>query len=198
MTEGSGARHPIALLLLAAGRSRRFGRDKLAMPIAGRPLCQHTALAFAGQSLVRRIAVVGESDHGLADMGFECLRVPPGEAALSASIAPGMRSIAEDPDLAGVLIALGDMPLVASRHVRQLIEAFDGSTVASAIAGRPQPPALFGRRHFPALQVLEGDAGAHELLRSARHVEAEPATLFDIDTPEDFTRLSTLLGQAKA
>ena len=63
MTEGSGAWQPIALLLLAAGRSRRFGRDKLAMPIARRPLCQHTALAFAGQSLARRIAVVGESDH---------------------------------------------------------------------------------------------------------------------------------------
>ena len=198
MTEGSGARQPIALLLLAAGRSRRFGRDKRAMSIAGRPLCQHTALAFAGQSLARRIAVVGESDHGLADMGFECLRVPPGEAALSASIATGMCSVAEDPDLAGVLIALGDMPLVASTHVRKLIEAFDGSAVASAIAGRPQPPALFGRRHFPALQSLEGDAGARDLLRSARQVEAEPATLFDIDTPEDFTRLSALLGQAKS
>lgn len=72
------------------------------------------------------------------------LAVPPGEAALSASIATGMRSVAEDPDLAGDLIALGDMPLVASSHVRQLIEAFDGSAVASAIAGRPQQPALFG------------------------------------------------------
>lgn len=34
-------------LLLAAGRARRFGRDKLAEPMAGRPLCQHAALAFA-------------------------------------------------------------------------------------------------------------------------------------------------------
>lgn len=198
MPEDPELAQPLALLLLAAGRASRFGSNKLAVPVAGRPLCHHAALAFAGHAFARRIAVVGEGDLGLTELGFECFRAAPDAAALSASIATGMRAIAEGPNPAGVLIALGDMPLVTSSLVDQLVEAFDGEAVASAVNGRPQPPALFGRRYFPALLALEGDAGARDLLRNARKVEADPATLADIDTPADLARVRALLEQAKA
>lgn len=184
----------LALMLLAAGRARRFGRDKLAESVAGRPLCQHAALAFADLPFARRIAVVSASDHGLPGLGFKCLRVEAREAALSVSIATGMRAIVADPAIDGVMIALGDMPLVSPGHIAGLLAAFDGVSVASAIQGRPQPPALFGRSHFPALLSLQGDMGARELLANAARVEADPAILADIDTAADLERVHEQIG----
>lgn len=115
---------------------------------------------------------------------------------MSVSIATGMQRVAGDKALGAVLIALGDMPLIAPSHVERMLDAFDGTAVASALAGRPQPPALFGRCHFAALARLEGDKGARDLLANARLVEADPVMLSDVDTAADFARVRRLLEQA--
>ncbi len=184
----------IALLLLAAGRAQRFGRDKLAEPVADRPLCQHAALAYAGMPFARRIAVVRADDYGLTELGFECLNVPAENAAMSASIGTGITTLTVDPKVEAVLIALGDMPLVPPDHVARLIAEFDGSAIATAIGNRSQPPALFGRGHFAALQALEGDRGARQLLGSARTIEADPALFIDTDTELDLAQVKAIMS----
>ena len=47
-----------ALVLLAAGQSRRFGGDKLGAPLLGKPLALHAADALAAIPFATRIAVV--------------------------------------------------------------------------------------------------------------------------------------------
>src|SRR3546814_17898790 len=52
----------VALILLAAGRSPRFGvADKLAAPLHGRPLVQHAATTLSPLTFGRHIAVCSSS-----------------------------------------------------------------------------------------------------------------------------------------
>jgi molybdenum cofactor cytidylyltransferase len=174
----------IAAVLLAAGRSERFGADKLAAELGGRPLCHHAAAMLAALPFARRIAVVAEASHRLEALGFEIVRTGAGAQSMSRSIVTGVRALqAAQPD--GLLLALADMPFVPAAQIEALVAGFDGGMVASAAQGRAQPPALFGPGHFEALMQLQGDKGARDLLRSARLVEARAEWLQDIDTRSD-------------
>jgi molybdenum cofactor cytidylyltransferase len=54
--------------------------------------------------------------------------------------------------------------------------------------GRRGNPVLWSRRYFPDLMALEGDRGARDLIArdpaAVVSVDAGPAVLTDIDTPE--------------
>jgi CTP:molybdopterin cytidylyltransferase MocA len=51
-------------------------------------------------------------------------------------------------------------------------------------------PAIFPRRFFPALQALEGDSGARQLLRGIFGVTAVnwPEGIYDLDQPAELVR----------
>lgn len=171
----------IAVLLLAAGRSERFGAQKLVAELDGLPLCHHAARMLGMFPFARRVAVVAQSSHGLEALGFEIVRTGAGAHSMSRSIATGVGAIAPHKP-AGLLLALADMPFVPAAHVEELVARFDGNMVASSAGGVAQPPAIFGPGHFEALTRLEGDRGARDLLCPARLVEAQAEWLQDIDT----------------
>ena len=78
-----------------------------------------------------------------------------------------------------------DMPAVTAAHLRALMASDD--VTASCYAGRRAVPAYFPIAVFPSLMQLRGDAGARDLLRSARCEELVGGEL-DIDTVGDFER----------
>ncbi len=181
----------IAVILLAAGRSQRFGEtDKLSVPLGGRPLALHAAERAVELGAGRRIAVC--SGHGLvavdlARRGFDVAINPHSERGLASSLAIGIGRAAES-DAKAVLVLLADMPFVRTAHLRALLDRFDAKrapVVASSRAGLPMPPALFDRAHFAALLASSGDEGGRALIRSAALVAAEPDELADIDRPAD-------------
>jgi 2-C-methyl-D-erythritol 4-phosphate cytidylyltransferase len=51
-------RETAAAIVVAAGESRRMGRDKLLLPVAGRPLLAHTLAAFEACAVVDEVVVV--------------------------------------------------------------------------------------------------------------------------------------------
>ncbi|MBB5687283.1 nucleotidyltransferase family protein [Sphingobium boeckii] len=178
-------------ILLAAGRSARFGQDdKLLTPFDGRPLACHAAAMLAAAGFQALIAVcVPESPLAemLTAMGFRVVPVSVADAGMAQSLADGMAAAQTfDPD--AVLVHLADMPMVTIAHIEALRDSHDGGAdaiTASAYGGTPMPPALFGRAHFTALRQLRGDAGARALLNRATLVRASAAMLKDIDTPDD-------------
>lgn len=180
----------IAAVLLAAGRSERFGSDKLLALADGEPVAVRAArqLGSAGSRL--RIAVCrGGSPVAdlLAASGYEIVVNPDPARGLSSSLALGIGRA----DLAGAdaaLVALGDMPFVPASHFGALLAAFDPAEtpiVASARDGAAMPPALFARAHFARLCAARGDRGGRALLAGAKLVAATPRELADIDHPDD-------------
>lgn len=184
----------VAVVLLAAGRSERFGANKLGAPLAGRPLAHHAAAMLSGLGFAHRIAVSGPATPRLAPLGFHCVPLDPPGAPQSRSIALGVTEAARRGARA-VLIALADMPLVPARHVTALVEAFEGTPLATLAGAVPMPPAIFGRAAFPALMALDGDRGARDLLRAADTLALDPALALDIDTPADLAVAERFLSE---
>lgn len=179
----------IAAVLLAAGRSTRFGTaDKLAAPLGDRPLGHHAAGTLATLPLAARFVVCRPGLH--AWPGFEIITNARPEAGLAHSIALGIAA-ARNGGAEAVLIALADMPFVTAAHMTHLLDRHDGpdTRVASSDGRHHMPPALFGASWFGALEGLTGDRGARSLLDQATEVVASPDELRDIDTPEDLQRI---------
>ncbi|MCF8709989.1 nucleotidyltransferase family protein [Rhizorhapis sp. SPR117] len=181
----------VGIILLAAGRSSRFGRDdKLAAPLRGQPLAGHVAKALSSIGVGCRIAVCSQSLpvdwHAL---GFDEVRIPEGNV-LSASIAAGITRL-RGTDLKACLIALADMPFIPASHFEALIAKGANPVLATGQAGNRMVPALFSRQVWDDLSTLSGDIGARQLLKGAPCIEAPAQWLADIDTPDDLARFTT-------
>jgi len=185
----------IAVILLAAGTSQRFGTDdKLLAPLAGEPLALHAARHIALLTPRRRIAVCRDDRGALAQLlaahGFEIVANPHPEQGLSRSLSCGIAEAAREPDVAA-MVCLADMPFVGTGHLRKLIARFDpvaAPVVASTNGDATMPPALFARGLFEKLRSGEGDRGGKALLANAALVHADANELMDIDRPGDLPK----------
>jgi molybdenum cofactor cytidylyltransferase len=184
-----------ALVLLAAGRSRRFDGDKLAEPFLDKPLAYHVVTALENIPFLTRIAVVSGTSLDFGALGYRVEEKPDPSLGQARSLCHGV-TIAREAGAEAVLVALADMPRVTATHVYRMFDAADGAgtIVASSDGVQPRPPALFGRDRFDDLLDLKGDEGARQLIRRGHHVVTSPAELVDVDTRADLEELRQLYG----
>lgn len=180
-----------ALVLLAAGRSRRFGdRDKLAEDFLGHPLGMHVVTALEAIPFASRVAVRDGTTLDFAARGYREVHNDDPDAGLSRSVMLGVEA-AIPCGCTAILIALADMPRVTATHVYRLLDEGGGpdAIIASSNGEHPMPPVLFGSAHFEMLTTLSGQAGARDLVRAGKHIITSAFELVDIDTPEDLDAL---------
>ena len=193
-----------ALVFMAGGHSRRFGpADKLEAGLNGLPLALVAADRFQGFDWGRRIAVVQSPalKSGLQERGFFCLGPASPAAGIGDNIAAAIAQAQTQAEGAeAALIALADMPNITPDLIQRLLQALDGpvSIALSRFAGTGSPPALFHKRHFPALSRLTGDVGAMPVVKAHRSqtafVTAGAGELQDIDTPDALDALGSRQG----
>lgn len=181
----------VATVILAAGRSSRFGGDKLLHPFNGKPLAAHIAETISMLPFGKRYAVVPPDNDGRANLfarhGIEVVAVRKSAVSLSESLHRGVEA-ASATGASGLLICLADMPLVSAGHLEKLVLALDSAAfpvVCTAGVDRPMPPAAFARHTWPRLLRTEGDRGAREILMGAFVIACQRGELIDIDTPAD-------------
>lgn len=182
-------------MLLCGGASRRFGGNKLLEgdePLAAR--AARNLMQGTGQVL----AVVPLGQTGLRELleplGCEVLETDRTSRGMGASIAAGIEASAQS---TGWVVALGDMPLIRPDTVRRVRRAIEeGAALAAPFAdGRRGHPVGFSARLREELLLLDGDAGAREVItrhgeRMERIASDDPGIFVDIDTREDFARLA--------
>lgn len=184
-------------LLLAAGRSRRFGSPKLVEPLDGVPLAIHSARALRS-AVDRAVAVIRSDDLALAaqlrEAGFEIVCCPDGPGGQGTSLAFGVRMTGGS---TGWLVALADMPHIMPETAQAVAAQLRLGAVIAApyFRGHRGHPLGFARALGPQLGALTGDAGALALIKAHRHLLVEvpcsdSGVLTDVDTPEDLVRLS--------
>ncbi len=186
----------IAALLLAAGRSTRMGGpNKLLEPIDGTPMVARTAQRLLSSRARPVVAVLGNQadaiDRALGKLPVERVRNPAFAEGLSTSLKCGLAALPNDID--GVVVCLGDMPLITGRDIDRLIAAFnplEGRTiVVPTRRGKRGNPVLWARRFFAEMAELAGDVGAKHLIGEHAELVCEvemdsDGVLVDIDTPE--------------
>ncbi len=196
----------IAVVLLAAGASRRFGEDnKLLARIDGRTLLERivNALTIAGISDI--VVVTGHDRAGveaaLRGRPVRFVHNASWETGMGSSIATGVAAL--DADVIGSFIVPGDMGLLSPVLVSDLVAAFQDRQhdciVYPATGGEQRNPVLWPRRHFSALRALPPDKGAKALLQLVASecvpVLADAAAISDIDTPADLDALRAALRE---
>lgn len=185
----------VAAALLAAGTGSRFGGNKLQAPFRGAMLGTHAARMIAAMGFGWTFAVHDPAQEQLAAafaaLGLTLVPNPDPARGLASSLACAIDA-AEAAGAEALLILLADMPLVRTQQLHALLADYEDHpdhAIASACDGVPMPPAIIPRRFWPGLRTATGDEGARSLLKGARRVAADPATMIDIDTVADLGRL---------
>jgi molybdenum cofactor cytidylyltransferase len=180
----------IAVALLAAGQSVRFGSDKLLAEIDGEPLGLKVANTLMNLGFGYHFAVC-RSDGDLAAyyarLGFMVITNDEPEIGQAHSLHLAVEK-AIVTEAKALLVILADMPFVPTAHFMALVAAYEGSITASTNGQTPMPPAIFPRDNWRDLLATSGDAGARGLLANAKLVAASCEELRDIDVGADLLR----------
>ena len=204
MTEdNNGARTAprIAALILAAGRSTRYGgSNKLLAALDGVPIVRRAAQAALASRARPVVVVTGHQQERVAEalkgLDVRLVHNPSYAKGLSTSLKAGIGALPAEVD--GAVVCLGDMPRIEANHIDRLIAAFapkEGRLIALPLhEGKRGNPVLFGRMLFAEMMEAEGDTGARHIVGSHADEVVEvdlgtDAIFADVDTPEALAQL---------
>ena len=196
----------IAILILAAGESKRMSRIKQLLPWKKTTLLGN-AIEQAQQSKATRVHVVLGANADkiaptIAACNIQSIENKNWKNGLGNSIACGVNYIKENQhNCEAVLITLADQPLIKASHYNLLIEKYamqEAKIIASEINNAPSVPAIFDALYFDALAQLNEDKGAKEILMAAQkevyRLRAN-TNLIDLDTASAYDELYNSFGK---
>jgi CTP:molybdopterin cytidylyltransferase MocA len=187
-----------AIVILAAGGSRRLGQPKQLLSVLGEPLLRRVVRMAGEASPDHLIVVLGSSAYDcvpvIKDYGVDIVVNPFWESGLAGSIRIGVER-AEEQGADSILLLLSDQPWLNSEVIRRFLDRMNGKTdviISARYDGILGAPMMFGSDWFPQLKNLEGDQGARNLVsKETDRVEvidwSEGA--LDVDTPDDLASL---------
>jgi len=195
----------ISAIVLAAGMSRRMGTNKLLLPLGEHTVLEHVIAVLQACPLDDIVVVTGhEPDkiRGILDRDVPLERLyirtahNPAYAAgeMFSSIQTGLRALRDDCQAA--LIVLGDQPQIERRMVERVLAAHEpGRVVIPSYNRRGGHPILIDRACWLDILACPPDANLRALWHAhpdwPRYIDVDSNTiLHDMDTPEDYYRLS--------
>ena len=190
----------IAILILAAGESKRMGTPKQLLKWKNTTLLGHTIQVSETLNL-KTFVVLGanfeEIKNSISSRSIQILNHENWKNGLGSSIAFGVDYIFKNElDIEAILIVLADQPLINSEYLNSMISVFEkgkNQIIASSYKdGKKGVPVLFDKIYFKELAQLSNDKGAKRLIEKYTDkvvlLNAE-SMVSDIDTIEDYNGL---------
>lgn len=185
----------LACVVTAAGLSKRFGSDKLAYLVEGKPMGIRCLEMYAPLPFSHKILVTSKERRYLQkageELGFEVCLNPNPAGGMGASVAMGTKAaVNRSPD--GILYAVGDQPYLTQKSVLALLEAFEKEPDCIWVLGakgRRGKPSIFPKSCFAELLQVTGDTGGRPVIQAhpelLRILEVEEKELLDLDIREE-------------
>lgn len=195
----------IGAVILAAGQSRRMGRNKMLLPYGTATVLETVVTEVTACPAVSDVVVVTgyEPDRITALLGpypVRCVFNPAyARAEMLVSLQAGVRALASDVQAA--LIIPGDHPRLQRDIVQQVIAAREpGAIVIPSYQMKRGHPILLDRMWWAELLALPETASLRDFIRAhedhIRYVVVDTdSVLQDLDTPEEYQRLFTAKAQ---
>ena len=192
----------VTAIILAAGLSKRLGRNKLLLPLGGEAVIRKTAKAVLASAVSEVILVTGHEEAmvkgAVEDLDVRLTHNPRYAEGQSTSMIAGIEAAHEAAE--AYLFVLGDQPLLTPGIVNGVISLFEKSRPDALVAaptfeGRRGNPALFSSTLKDELLRTSGDAGGRGIIRRLEtespgrivFLELPNDDIFlDIDTEEDY------------
>lgn len=187
----------LEVVLLAAGKSQRFGGVKQCAMYNGRPLLEHCIEQFfENGNLIKGIAqitvVVGANEQQVRTLNLKKVRVYSAQhwqRGMGASLGEFVEQI--EACTSHLLVGLADQIAITGDDIKHLIAESSSSPESIVVSQYQQlksAPAIFPRYFFKELSALQGDKGARMLFSlypdCITGVDL-PHAAIDIDTQED-------------
>ena len=182
----------IGCVVMAAGLSSRFGRNKLLAEFSGANLASRTLDAVPTDKLERIIVVSSSPEiQALAETkGFEPVPNDRPEDGVSLTIRLGLQKLQ---DMDAALFMVCDQPMLTRASVSATVDfykKYPDNIISMSFAGERGSPCIFPSAFFPELMALEGDVGGGVIIR--KHEErlllfevSGASELKDVDYPSD-------------
>ncbi len=193
----------IAGVLLAAGKSERFGENKLLYTIKDKPLICYTLENILQSSLPEIYIILGEDGEKIKDIiesYFKDKRIKflinkNPERGIISSLKIAIREIKDK--FNGIMVFLGDMPLVTEEIIETLIREFEKNQnriILPECQGNLYHPRIIPENFFEYfLNLKDFEKGKKIIDKFSDKVIkvkiGERKNFIDIDTKEDIEKL---------
>lgn len=188
----------IRAIVVAAGRSRRMGAQKVLLPFGGATVIAHVVDQLLGGGIDGVHVVVGHEAAAiaaaLAGRPVDLVTNPDDEADMLSSVRCGLRALRRRSG--AVMVALGDQPAITSELVAELVRSFsatDKGILVPVHRGQRGHPIMFSCKYRDEVLTRYDDVGLRGLPRA--HPQdvfelsaASDAVLRDMDSPQDYRR----------
>ena len=159
-------------VILAAGNSTRMGKDnKLLRKVGDASLVRNTAVEMLKSDLDSCSIVLGYQSDKVAevikDLNIDLILNPLWEEGQASSLKAALNTL--DTSYSDLLVMLGDLPGVSSKHINKIIEEHlltnnrKSKITIPSFNGKKGNPVIWGRSFFSDLSNLEGDVGGRAL-----------------------------------
>ena len=198
----------IAMIMLAAGNSRRFGANKLLYEIDGIPMYRHVLEQLDDTKkkieniyseysdivqlnnpyrnnitakIIGNIIVITQYDaiaEAVKTKEIQVLYNPHPEDGISSSVKIGLNASL---DADAVLFTVSDQPWLTSETICELIHVFLNTSKGIACVscqGKMGNPCIFDRKYYNELLSLEGDKGGKKVIM--KHLD--DTQIYEIET----------------
>ena len=190
----------VAAILLAAGKSRRMGCCKQLLPLGESTVIDRCIGALVTGGAGEIVVVVSEEGHEVSeavrDYPVTIVVNPECEGDMASSVRAGRDALTAG--ASGVIVSLCDYPLVSTATINSLIVEHGnspGSIIIPCHQERRGHPLLFPRMILNELaeeQTLR-DLVRRDPNRIRCHGVDDPGVLLDMDTPEDYRRICSMI-----
>jgi len=174
--------------------------NKLLLPFNGDLVINRICHTVLNSGLKPVIVVTGFQhravEKALPELIDQIAYNPNWEQGMAGSIYTGMSLLPDTVD--GNMIVLGDMPLLTTHTLKQLIEQFcvhEGKQIIYPVySGQQANPVIFPRKYFSEIISSTGDRGCKKVLKqypddaTGISIDSEEVIL-DCDTKDDYFRI---------